>query len=699
MAGRKKRVERTPKGAPEAPPSDDPGMVVSEEEIDAEVAAEAAAQAAVEEPAAEEPMAGPLEEPTRPEVARRFAVVGVGASAGGLEAFTQLLSHTPPETGMAFVLISHLDPAHESMLDEILGRATAMPVRQVTDGMALAPNSVYVIPPNFGMELAEGVFRLVPRAEGQGRHMPVDHFFRSLAEHHKSRAIGVILSGTNSDGMLGMKAIKAEGGVTFAQDEASAKFSEMPRAAIAAGWVDYVLPPDQIGRELARVVRHPIVHAKGATPIVEIWGPADRANLNRVFALLRASSGVDFSQYRLTTIRRRIARRMILNRVDTLEAYARSLRGLPAEVRALYEDLLITVTTFFRDPATFELLENKVLPQIIRANSPGSQIRIWVPGSSTGEEVYSIAIALSDAQRAAGTTLPAQIFATDVSDKAIEKARNGFYSVNDVVDVSPKRLKRYFVKEDHGYRIDKSIRDLCVFAKQNVAADPPFSNLDLLSCRNLLIYLEPTLQKRVIPLFHYALKTSGFLMLGSAETLGTFSDLFLPLDKTQRIYTKRRVEHRPFADFPRRRIPDEPLPDAPAEDPVADVRSAGAIAREADRIVLGRFGPPGVIVDEHLQITQFRGKTSSYLESGAGVASFNVLKMAREGLVVELRSALELARKSDARHRTEPFTVRREGEQKTLSLEVIPVRTTLAGARHFLVLFEEHEPPAAPRPR
>ena len=468
---------------------------------------------------------------------KAFPLVGIGASAGGLEAFTQLLAHLPEDTGMGYVLIQHLDPDHESMLTEILSRATRMPVRQVARGMRIEPDNVYVIPPGTIMSLVDGTFRLAPSVRARGREMPIDFFLHSLAENYRSQAIGVILSGTLSDGALGLKAIKAEGGVTFAQDEKSARFQDMPQAAIAAGSVDFILPPEGIARELTQHRPPSLRRVPRPSPDER---PAAGSAQEKVFAILKRATGVDFRSYRQTTIKRRVSRRMVLNKIDGLAEYVDFLRQNPGEVNALYEDILIRVTGFFRDPEAFQTLKRRVFPALLQDRSPHDPIRVWVPGCSTGEEVYSIAISLFEALGDMTVAPQIQIFATDISDSSIERARGGIYLENSLVDVSPERVRRFFVKVDQGYQISRAIRDVCVFARQNLAADPPFSNLDLLSCRNVLIYLEPSLQKRVLPHFHYALKPDGFLMLGGSESIGGFSDLFQPVDRHERIFTKKR---------------------------------------------------------------------------------------------------------------------------------------------------------------
>jgi two-component system CheB/CheR fusion protein len=627
-----------------------------------------------------------------------FPIVGIGASAGGLEAFTKLLEYLPPDTGMAYVLVQHLDPKRESMLKDILSRSTTMPVLEVRSGMRIVPNNVYVIAANTEITLYDGSFKVNPRPKERGRELGIDHFMRSLAEKYKARAIGIVLSGTMSDGALGLRAIKAEGGLTFAQAEDTAKFYDMPRAAIAAGAVDFVYPPEKIAEELARMGRHPYVRPAAQTQ--EGAGDIEAADHAKILSILRSTTGVDFTNYRQTTVKRRVARRMALKKAETVKKYLETLRKEPEEVRALHEDILITVTAFFRDPEVFKTLKGMVFPGILKDRPANLPVRIWVPGCSTGEEVYSIAISLFEALQIIEGNPPIQIFATDVSETAIEKARTGVYLDNSMADVSPDRLKRFFAKSDGGWQISKAIRDVCVFARQNVTLDPPFSNLDLISCRNLLIYLEPVLQKRVVPLFHYALRPNGYLMLGNAETITGFGDLFAPIDRNQRIFIKRPGTTRPPLDFGRHRTAEEIEERAIIRAP--DITPVD-LQKEADRLVLGRYGPSGVLINDNYDVVQFRGRTSPYLEAPSGVASFNILKMAREGLLVELRTAILKAKKSHKPVRVENLQVRQDGHFHDVNLEVVPLRDDGTGAHHILVLFEEkgqkRKPEPAPAPR
>src|SRR5436190_13089329 len=565
-----------------------------------------------------------------------FAVVGIGASAGGLEAASTLLGQLPGNTGMAFVLIQHLDPKHESNLGRILAKATPIPVQEATQGLAVQPNNVYVIPRNTTMTIADGILQLKPRGEARGPHLPVDAFFKSLAADRQTAAIGVILSGTGSDGTLGVEDIKAAGGITFAQDEESAKYPGMPQSAMSSGCIDVVLPPEEIARELARIGQHPYVTA--ATRTADAVLPVtEETSFRNILKLLRRSFGVDFSGYRDTTIRRRIMRRMVLHTKEDLADYARHLEKDGSELEALYQDILINVTSFFREPETFEALKNSVFPQILQNKPADAPIRIWVPGCSTGQEAYSLVMALLEFLEDKPGRPAIQMFATDLSEPLLQRAREGVYPENIEAEVTPERLRRFFTRHDNQYRVTKAVREMCLFAKQNVAADPPFSRVDLISCRNLLIYLAPALQKRVIPTFHYALNPNGFLLLGASETIGAFSDLFTPIDRAHRIYARMTSAARAYPHFTADAARPGALPGGRERD---GGRHAVDWQREADRVVLGRYGPPGVLVNDTLEVLQFRGETGAYLQPAAGEASFDVLKMAREGLLFELRSAL-----------------------------------------------------------
>src|SRR2546423_3753113 len=467
-----------------------------------------------------------------------FPVVCVGASAGGLEAFTQSVGALPTDTGMAFVFVSHLAPSHPSHLAEILSRATRMPVTEVRDEPTVEANSVYVIPPDNSMIIEQGSLKLLPRQKVDGLHHPSDVFLESLALDQRHKSIAIILSGTGSDGTLGMDEIKAAGGITFAQ-AASATYEGMPRSSAIAGSVDYRLPPAEIARELGSIARHAYIGAVDAPERIIAAGQT-----SKILQQLQSTTGVDFSNYKAATLKRRIVRRMALHKLESLPEYTDFLRSRPAEVEALFQDILINVTSFFRDPETFELLKTRVFPHIVAEHNPSEPIRMWVVGCSTGEEAYSLAIVLSEFMEREGRSWPVQIFATDLNGMAIERARSGLYPKSIADRVAPERLRRYFYELDGKFRVAKAIRDLCVFAKHNVLEDPPFSRMDVISCRNVLIYLEPVLQQHLMPTVHYALKSAGVLLLGGSESTGASSELFEPLDAKHRFYGRQPTANR-----------------------------------------------------------------------------------------------------------------------------------------------------------
>ncbi|MCU1339384.1 MAG: methyltransferase/methylesterase, CheR/CheB with sensor [Bryobacterales bacterium] len=620
---------------------------------------------------------------------KTFPIVGVGASAGGLEAFRSLLQTLPHNTGMAFVFVQHLDPEHESLLTKLLSHATRMPVTEVTQGVAVRPDHIYVIPPNTALGIRHGILHLQARKKQDGRHMPIDHFFQSLAENEGSRAIGVILSGVATDGTLGLTAIKAAGGITFAQDARSAKYDGMPRSAIGAGCVDFVFSPEGIGRELKRIGLHPYL-ATPDHPDVGDRPPYREEGLRTIFALLRNASGVDFTHYKRSTINRRIARRMVLHKVSNLRQYIKHLGENRAELTALYEDILIHVTGFFREPDTFRALKETILPRIFRTKERGEPLRIWVAGCSTGEEVYSIAITVLEYLRGQAGSTQIQIFATDVSDTALERARAGIYSESVMSGVSRERMRQFFVRADGGYQITKSVREMCIFARQDLAKDPPYSRLDLLTCRNVLIYMEPVLQKKVMTIFHYALKPTGFLVLGKSESISGFSELFTPVGRKRKIYSKKSSSNRPGVDLPAahpKHVTAEPSDRQ-------DVPARFDVQKEADRIIMNHYAPAGLVASDDLQILHFRGNVAPYLSPSPGQASLSLLRMVRPEFGVELRTAIHRAGKQEVPIRKAGVLIKRNGRLKEVSLEVLPLKGS-AGERFFLVLFHETRVPAS----
>ncbi len=608
-----------------------------------------------------------------------FPLVGVGASAGGLEAVTQLLEGLPADPGLSLVLIMHLDRHHKTSLPEILGRVTRLPVRMAAEGMPLEVNHLYIGPGDASVLVGDGRLRLDPRPP-RGAYSPIDHLFRSLAQAQKTRSIGVVLSGEGTDGALGLQAIKAEGGITFAQDAGSARHASMPRSAIVEGVVDYILPPDEVARELLRIARHTYT---SAAPTPEKSPDA----VEPILTLVRAQTDVDFTHYKRTTLQRRIHRRMALRGLERVEDYLWLLRDDPAELQALYHDFLIRVTQFFRDPDSFEALKQKVFPALVEKRPPGSAIRLWAAGCSTGEEVYSLVICLLEFLDGRTDSYPVKILATDLSEASLAKARSGLYLDNIEIDVSPERLRRFFARTDGHYQISKAVREQCVFSRHNVARDPPFSRLDLISCRNVLIYMDAALQRRVLPVLHYALNPAGYLFLGGSENVGPFGELFVPVDQRHRIFAKSQSG----AGLP----PGFSLAAAegggrahPVERPAA-IWSAVDVQREADRIVLARYAPVGVVVDEAMTVLQFRGRTSAYLEPAPGVASLDLLRMLREGLLAEVRAAVNQAKGENAAATREVVRRAEDGALRPLRVEVIPFKVPPSGTRFFLVLFQD----------
>jgi two-component system CheB/CheR fusion protein len=625
-----------------------------------------------------------------PEVVYHFPIVAIGASAGGLEALTSFLKELSPDLGMAFIVVLHLDPARESAVTQILSRATRMPVLQATEGTKIAPDHVYVIPPNCDMTIAHWVLHLAKRGGPRSANTTIDTFLRSLAVGHGHDAIGVILSGTASDGTLGLAAVKGEAGITFAQEPSSAKYDGMPASAIASGCVDFTLTPAGIAQEIARIRHHPYITDRRQDGALQLGDDSDMA---QIFRLLRRITTVDFSGYKSPTIGRRIQRRMALRKIEKLKDYVPLLHREREEVNALYHDLLINVTSFFRNPEAFESLKHVVYPAILQARGPFSgPIRIWVPGCSTGEETYSHAISLAEYLAEERADIPIQVFGTDLSESAILRARAGIYKENIEADVPPLRLRRFFHRADGGYQIRKTIRDLCIFSTQNVFSDPPFSRMDLVSCRNVMIYLSQAVQKKVIPIFHYALNPTGFLMLGSTEgLLGAGSELFEMADKKQKIYRKKLVSTPVAFGF----SVDKPEPDpngrrsmvSPSKSPEV-LKVPMELQREADRLLLARYVPPAVLINHQLEILQTRGRTGSFLELPSGKASLNLLKMARPGLLFELQGAIDEARKQGFEAIRQDVRVEGEGKVTVITIRVIPFKIPTQEQHSFLIVFE-----------
>ncbi len=622
--------------------------------------------------------------------ANEFPVVGIGASAGGLDAFKKLLKAIPEDSGMAYVLVQHLDPTHESMLQGLLQKVTNIPVLEIADDMVVQPDHIYVIPSNKMMVANDGVLQLAPRPANnkKGRNLPIDLFFTSLAEVHQSHAIGVVLSGTASDGTLGLKAIKDHGGITFAQDEASAAYEGMPQSAAQAGVVDFILPPEKIPQKLLEVTR--IINGNNTGD--EDIPMEDEEVFKQILSLLRIRKGTDFTYYKQTTIRRRILRRMAINKNEEPATYLQYARDNKTELDTLYQDLLIPVTAFFRDPKTFDNLCETVFPQVVKDKLPGQPIRVWVAGCSTGEEAYSIAICLKEFIGYAdpGSTEKIQIFATDISEPAIIKARAGVYSKNDTEGLTPQRLQEFFTKTNSGYLIHKSIREMCVFAVHNFLKDPPFGKLDLVSCRNVLIYMEPYLQKKALTTFHYSLNQKGFLLLGRSETTSGVPDLFtsslLKEGKSDKLFSRKDVPGK-FMHVVTQRS-EQHFSHSNTSDGNESVRTD--FQKTADDIMLRKYTPAGVVVNEAMDIVHFRGKTENYLQQSPGKPSHNLLRMAKDGLAFELRNLLHKAKKQEAPVIKENIPVDMNGVLRYIGIEALLLPGTIEP--HYLVLFHERQP-------
>ena len=622
---------------------------------------------------------------------RAFPIVGVGASAGGLDAFRQLLAHVPADSGLALVLVQHLEATRASLLSDALAQVTAMKVAQAEQGVRIEPNRVYVIPPGVQMAIEQGTLKLSRLEEAEHRpHLPIDFFLRSLAAERGRQAIGVILSGTASDGTAGLAAIRAQGGITFAQDPRSARFPGMPQSAVDAGVVDFCLPMPALGVELARLARHPYLARSEPAALA----PAGAA-VAQVVALVRTATGVDFGEHKPATFKRRLARRMAVRQVKDVASYLEVLSHEPAELQALYDDLLIKVTSFFREEGSFDELRRIAFPEILKHKAPGAPIRAWVVGCATGEEVYSLAISLIEHLDGCVPAHPVLIFGSDLSEKAIEIARTGLYSDAAVRGLGEERLSRHFVRAERGWRVSPAVRELCVFVRHDVARDPPFSKLDLLSCRNVLIYFGQALQRRVLATAHYSLNQPGYLLLGRSESASSVPRWFTPASKDGRLFL-RKPGPSAFRLAPRAgALPFARPPSTPDGLPA---RTDGALARVADGAVLAHYGPPGVIVNDRLEVLQFRGRTGPYLEPPAGEPQSQLLKMARAGLAAPLRLALAQARKTSAPVKRKGVAIEGAGGGLTCDLVVLPVKATESDEQAFVVLFEER-PSAAPAPR
>ncbi len=621
-----------------------------------------------------------------------LCVVGVGASGGGLEAVEAFLTNMPADSGIAIVIVTHLDPTHASIMGDLLTRYTPMEVFQAEDGMIVKKNRVYIIPPGKDMAIMKGSLQLLEPQVIRGMRHPIDFFFRSLARDQNERALCIVLSGAGTDGTLGLKDIKGEGGMVMVQEPESAKYDGMPKSAIDTGLADYVLPPEKMPEQLIKYVRHPYVVATAKRDV--LMGKISE-NLHKILLLIRSQTGRDFSYYKETTIIRRVERRMNVNQISEVAHYISYLQRNPIEIELLFKELLIGVTSFFRDPEAFETLRKKIVPQLFSKKPLGENVRVWVPGCSTGEEAYSLAIILKEHMEKVKKGFNVQIFATDIDASAIEKARLGVYPDSIGSDVSPDRLRRFFAKGDNTYQIKKEIREMVVFAVQDLIKDPPFTRLDMISCRNLLIYLNPQIQKKLLPLFHFALVPDGTLLLGTSETAGEAGDLFASLEKKWKIFRRKkaplaRPEHLDFPALP----PLKGITEAQrtgvgrrADEPIV-------IDQIAKRLLLEDYTPPCVIINEKNNILYIHGKTGNYLEPAPGEARMNILEMAREGLEYELGRAIRKASVQKKPVLREGLQVKYNSTVLTIDLEVKPITRPEQLKGLFLIVFKESPTPA-----
>ncbi|MEO8583516.1 MAG: chemotaxis protein CheB, partial [Flavitalea sp.] len=610
-----------------------------------------------------------------------FPVVGIGASAGGLEAFKSLIKAIPEKSGVAYILVQHLDPKHDSILSELLQKNTKIPIEEIIDNVHVEPDHIYIIPSNKLLTASDGVLQLSARPPKGEKNMPIDLFFSSLAEVHQNHAIGVVLSGNGSDGTLGLKKIKAHSGITFAQDPATAAYDSMPKSAINAGVVDFILSPENLPEHLKVLGKLPTIHPlAGVEKITE----NEEDEYQQILSLLQHRRNVDFTQYKQTTIRRRIDRRIALSMKGGIKEYVPFLKMNAEEQDILFHDLLIPVTEFFRDKKTFEKICATVFPLLMKNRREEDQLRIWVAGCSSGEEAYSIVICLKEFLEKNDVAPNIQLFATDISEKAIAKARAGVYTSAEVAGLTPERLNRFFTRKDGNYRLHKSIRDSCVFAIHNFLKDAPFAKIDLISCRNALIYLEPPLQKNVLTTFHYALKDNGFLLLGKSETAAQASDLFNTYDKINKIYTRKATKGK-FLHVIAQRKTELRKTDSVNGEKTEILKDD--FQKNADEVLLSKFAPSGVVVNNDLDIVQFRGATGIWLEPSPGKPNLNVLKMTRQDLSFELRNALHKAQKDKEGIVKGDIPIQILGKEHLVQLEVIPLLKT--GSPHFLVLFTD----------
>ena len=624
--------------------------------------------------------------PAMPKEDAGFPIVGIGASAGGLEALEVFFTHMPPDKNIAFVIIQHLSPKHKSIMGSLLSKYTQMDLLDIEDGVKIQPNRIYLNPPDKNVEILNNTLLLMDPIRTGGINLPIDCFFRSMSEDLGEKAICIILSGMATDGSLGLRVIKGGGGMAMVQDPDSAKYDGMPSSAIDTGLVDFILPVEKIPAQLLKYVRSPYIDVPEKVKSAD--DPFEN-HIHKIFILIRSATGHDFSHYKQTTLLRRIERRMAVHQIHQISDYVKYLQYTPVEVDILFKDMLIGVTRFFRDLDAFQLLEEQ-MNLLLKSRPPEVAIRIWTVGCSTGEEVYSLAILLLEAMERSKYHFNVQFFASDIDSEAIDRARRGVYPDSIAAHVSQERLRRYFIKEENTFQIKKQVREMIVFAVHNIAKDPPFSKIDLLSCRNLLIYMDGALQKKVLPLCHYALNPQGILFLGPSESIGEFSDLFQTLSRKWNIFKRKDLFTEKSPDYP-----DMPFYHGPSLETYDEKRPPAELDlhQMAERVILDHFSPSGVLVNDKYEIIHFMGKTDKYLETPTGQASFNILKMAREGLKLKLGAALHNAARQKKTIVHEALRIRYNGTYRLIDLTVRPLLEANLKEDFMLVMFVDKMPP------
>ncbi|GJQ60757.1 MAG: chemotaxis protein CheR [Candidatus Scalindua sp. AMX11] len=616
-----------------------------------------------------------------------FPIVGIGASAGGLEALEGFISNMPAYSNLAMVVIQHLAPKYKSIMGDLLSKYTNMNIVEIQDGVEIAPNTVYMNPPDSDVAVMNGTLQLIKPLETHAVRLPIDYFFRSLSEDQGEKAICIVLSGTGTDGTLGLKAIKGAGGMTMVQSEEQAKYDSMPRSAINTGLVDFVLPVEKMPGALIKYIKHPYIETPDAVGTTE---QTYQNTITKILLQIRNKTGHDFFSYKQNTTRRRIERRMAVHQIDKVSDYLEYLRENPLEVDSLYKDMLIGVTNFFRDPDAFEILKEKVLIGLLNSKRSNSNLRIWVPGCATGEEAYSIAILVAEIIDKMQRHYNVQIFGTDIDNDAIEFARGAIYPDSIAADVTVERLNRYFIKDEGSYKVKKKIREMLVFATQSLIKDPPFSRLDLVSCRNVMIYMNTTLQKRILPIFHYTLNADGYLFLGTSETIGEFTDLFSTVNSKWKIYQRRGTVIERVTGFPIIPI-DDRITDQQKQDEKNGLKGIN-MYQLAEREVINTYAPPFVVINEKHDVLYVNGQVYKYLLTPVGVPSFNIIKMAHEDLRYKLSTLLHKMTKKREVITTSGLTIKYNGGFLTIDLTIRPLFIEDDKKGLMIVIFEEKTP-------